>query len=73
MWNLRIMRSLPPLSWPESIEETLGLVAEYPIPVARSGNNGSYNWGWLALARNTRLMLFDHTTYGTDRSASRGR
>lgn len=54
----------------ETIETTLAHVAAYPLPVPRSchlGNNGPYNWGWLSLARNTRLVLFDHTTYGADR------
>jgi hypothetical protein len=54
----------------DMIEQTLRRVASYPVPVARSchlGNNGAYNWGWLALARNTRLIMFDHTTYGADK------
>ena len=54
----------------ERVAETLRSVAAYPVPVARTchlGNNGAYNWGWLALARNTRPVLDDHTTYGADR------
>jgi hypothetical protein len=58
------------ISYHEPIEATLAEVADYPLPVSRSchlGNNGTYNWGWLWLSRNTPLVLFDHTTYGADR------
>ena len=44
--------------------------ATVALPVPRSchvGNNGAYNWGWLALARNSRVLLYDHTSYGADR------
>jgi hypothetical protein len=54
----------------EPIEATLARIAASPLPVPRTchlGNNGAYNWGWLSLARNSRLVLFDHTTYGADR------
>jgi hypothetical protein len=54
----------------EPIGATLRRVRDCPAPVARSchvGNNSNYNWGWLALARNTRFVMYDHTTYGADR------
>lgn len=54
----------------QRIDATLAEVAALPLPVPRTchlGNNGDYNWGWLAIARNSRLVMFDHTTYGADR------
>ena len=54
----------------ERIGETIATVRRSPSPVPRSchvGNNGAYNWGWLALARNSRVLLYDHTSYGADR------
>lgn len=54
----------------ERIDATLAEIAALPLPVPRTchlGNNGAYNWGWLAIARNSRLVMFDHTTYGADR------
>lgn len=54
----------------EPIGATLRRIREWPVPVARSchvGNNSNYNWGWLALAGNTRFVMYDHTTYGADR------
>ena len=30
------------------------------------GNNTPNNWAWLALARNTRHVQYDHTCYGVD-------
>ena len=54
----------------EKISDTLTTVRGLGQPVIRSchiGNNGSYNFGWLALAGNTRFVMYDHTTYGADR------
>lgn len=52
------------------VADTLREVGALGSPVLRSchvGNNGSYNFGWLALARNTCFVMYDHTTYGADR------
>lgn len=52
-----------------SVGSSLRDLAELPSPVLRTchlGNNTANVWGWLALARNTRLVLYDHTLYGLD-------
>lgn len=54
----------------ERIGDTLRVIENLPQPVSRSchiGNNGNYNFAWLALAKNTRFVMYDHTTYGADR------
>jgi hypothetical protein len=51
------------------IGDTLADVTALNSPVVRSchvGNNTSNVWGWLALARNSQLLQFDHTRYGRD-------
>lgn len=51
------------------IAETLGAISELASPVVRTchvGNNTSNIWGWLRLAGNTYLGLYDHTLYGVD-------
>ncbi|HET9167480.1 MAG TPA: hypothetical protein VFP11_15880 [Candidatus Angelobacter sp.] len=51
------------------IGETLQAVRSLKSPVIRSchiGNNTLNNWAWLDLARNTRMVQFDHTLYGMD-------
>jgi hypothetical protein len=58
------------VAFDERIADTIAAVRQCPSPVPRSchvGNNGAYNWGWLALAGNSRVLLYDHTTYGADR------
>jgi len=53
----------------ETIGITLERIARLRHPVPRSchvGNNTMNNFGWLALGRNTRLALYDHTLYGVD-------
>lgn len=54
----------------DKIADTLQAIDHLRQPVSRSchiGNNGNYNFAWLALARNTRFVMYDHTTYGADR------
>jgi len=54
----------------DRIADTLQTIGDLKRPVSRSchiGNNGNYNFAWLALARNTRFVMYDHTTYGVDR------
>lgn len=51
------------------IAETLATVAGLASPVVRTchvGNNTSNVWGWLALAGNAYLGMYDHTLYGVD-------
>ncbi|HEY0190907.1 MAG TPA: hypothetical protein VGC42_07265 [Kofleriaceae bacterium] len=51
------------------IGDTLRQIAGLRSPVVRTchvGNNTANNWGWLALARNTLLLQYDHTLYGVD-------
>ena len=55
------------------IGKTLQAVRSLKSPVIRSfhiGNNTLNNWAWLDLARNTRMVQFDHTLYGMGRSLS---
>ena len=52
-----------------NVGSTLRTIAALRSPVVRSchiGNNTSNVWGWLALARNARLLQYDHTLYGVD-------
>jgi hypothetical protein len=54
------------------IVDTLTEVAKLRSPVVRSchiGNNTANNWGWLALANNTRMVQYDHTRYMVDEVA----
>lgn len=56
----------------ESVEHTLTKIEKLRAPVIRSchiGNNTVNNWGWLNLARNTRMVQYDHTLYGVDEVA----
>ena len=58
------------IAFDDTVSATLEAIGRLAAPVLRSchiGNNGSYNFGWLALAGNTRLCMYDHTTYGADR------
>jgi hypothetical protein len=62
--------SIITIPYQQRVDTTLAEIAALPLPVPRTchlGNNGAYNWGWLAIARNSRLVMFDHTTYGADR------
>lgn len=58
------------VAFDDRVSGTLETIRSLRAPVLRSchvGNNGSYNFGWLALAANTRFCMYDHTTYGADR------
>ncbi|MCB1054145.1 MAG: hypothetical protein KDD11_01370 [Acidobacteria bacterium] len=51
------------------VGSSLERIAELASPILRTchlGNNTSNVWGWLAMAGNTRLVLYDHTLYGLD-------
>ncbi|MCB1055587.1 MAG: hypothetical protein KDD11_08760 [Acidobacteria bacterium] len=51
------------------IAETLATVSGLVRPVVRTchvGNNTANVWGWLALAGNAYLGMYDHTLYGVD-------
>ncbi|MCA9385942.1 hypothetical protein KC717_04815 [Candidatus Dojkabacteria bacterium] len=53
----------------ESISYTLESIRCLKSPVIRTchiGNISSNNYGWLALARNTKFSCIDHTLYGVD-------